>query len=50
MLKTLIPAEVVSTGQINGWEDRLAAYDRAKSVIGTGTNPPKKGASQWQST
>jgi predicted chitinase len=26
-------------GPINGWEERLAAYERAKSVIGIGTEP-----------
>jgi predicted chitinase len=26
-------------GPINGWEERLAAYKRAQSVIGTGTEP-----------
>ncbi len=31
--------EVRPTGPIHGWEDRLAAYERAKSVIGTGTEP-----------
>jgi predicted chitinase len=31
--------ELVPRGPINGWEERLAAYRRAKSVIGTGTEP-----------
>jgi predicted chitinase len=26
-------------GPINGWDERLAAYERAKAVIGTGTKP-----------
>lgn len=26
-------------GPINGWEERLAAYERAQSAIGTGTEP-----------
>ncbi len=31
--------EVVPTGPIHGWPERLAAYERAQSVIGTGTEP-----------
>ena len=31
--------ELVPRGRIHGWKDRLAAYERAKSVIGTGTEP-----------
>ena len=31
--------EAMPLGPINGWEERLAAYERAKSVIGTGTEP-----------
>lgn len=32
------------TGPIKGWEERLAAYERAKSVIGTGTEPAREGS------
>jgi hypothetical protein len=48
--------EAVPTGPINGWEERLAAYERAKSVIGTGTEPvtgparegsEKEGRADW---
>jgi predicted chitinase len=31
--------ELVPQRQINCWEERLEAYERAKSVIGTGTEP-----------
>jgi predicted chitinase len=31
--------ELVPQGPIHGWENRLAAYERAQSVIGTGTEP-----------
>src|SRR5215210_6653012 len=36
--------EVINRGQadggpVNGWDKRLAAYERAKAVIGTGTIP-----------
>ena len=31
--------EAVPQGPINGWEERLAAYERAKVVIGTSTEP-----------
>ncbi|MCA1717137.1 MAG: hypothetical protein LC781_09950 [Actinobacteria bacterium] len=34
--------ELVPQGPIHGWEDRLAAYERAQSVIGTGTKPITK--------
>src|SRR5918999_2040033 len=38
--------EARPTGPINGWEERLAAYERAKSVIGTGTEPVTELASE----
>ena len=35
----LINRGVADGGPVNGWDERLAAYERAKAVIGTGTIP-----------
>jgi len=37
-------------GPIHGWEDRLAAYERAKAVIGTGTEPATEPAIERSET
>jgi predicted chitinase len=42
----LINRGVADGGPVNGWEERLAAYERAKAVIGTGTEPLTELASE----